>query len=108
MPFEGDDLVATRCVPNLGSPVGASGHNPLAIFAERLTVSVCPLRVSACWANRPTMRMRAAGACMLLCLQLLRDRLELLQRGLQVVGDLLGEHVRGGEVFRVFQALVFE
>lgn len=41
-------------------------------------------------------------------LQLPRDRLELLQRRFQVVGDLHGEQVRFGQVFGVFEAPVFE
>ena len=38
--------------------------------------------------------------------QFLRDRGELLQGGLKVVGDLLGQNVGGGQVVGVLETLV--
>jgi hypothetical protein len=41
-------------------------------------------------------------------LQLLCNPLKLFQGGLQIVGDLLGQHVRSRQIIGIFQALVFE
>ena len=43
-----------------------------------------------------------------LCLQVLGYGVELLQSGLQVLDDLLGDHGRGGEVGGVFEGFVLE
>ena len=40
--------------------------------------------------------------------QVLCDQGELVQRGLQILDDLGGDHVGGGEIGGVFQAVVFE
>ena len=52
-----------------------------------------------------------ASDCEFLCLvrlifQLRGDRRELIQGGLQVVGDFLGEHIGFRQVFGIFQAFV--